>query len=68
MRLIALTGYGQPSDRARSRQAGFDEHLVKPVRIEQLLTALRRPAVPGDGHSAAATDGAAEDRRIVSTE
>jgi PAS domain S-box-containing protein len=30
-RLIALTGYGQPEDRERARQAGFHEHLVKPV-------------------------------------
>ena len=31
VRLIALTGYGQASDRKRSLEAGFDEHLVKPV-------------------------------------
>ena len=31
IRLVALSGYGQPQDRARSREAGFDEHLVKPV-------------------------------------
>ena len=31
--LIALTGYGQPEDRKKSRAAGFDEHLVKPVDI-----------------------------------
>jgi len=29
-RLIAITGYGQESDRQRSREAGFDEHLVRP--------------------------------------
>ena len=29
--LVALTGYGQPADRQRSREAGFDEHLLKPV-------------------------------------
>jgi two-component system CheB/CheR fusion protein len=29
--LVALTGYGQPSDRERTAQAGFDAHLVKPV-------------------------------------
>jgi two-component system CheB/CheR fusion protein len=37
MCLIALTGYGQASDRASAREAGFDEHLVKPVQGEQLL-------------------------------
>ena len=35
--LIALTGYGQAQDRVTSREAGFDEHLVKPVRAESLL-------------------------------
>jgi CheY-like chemotaxis protein len=40
MRLIAFTGYGSPEDIARSRAAGFDAHLVKPVEIEGLLAAL----------------------------
>ena len=40
MCLIALTGYGQASDRATARDAGFDEHLVKPVQGEQLLALL----------------------------
>jgi CheY-like chemotaxis protein len=30
-RLIALTGWGQPEDRARTREAGFDAHLTKPT-------------------------------------
>jgi PAS domain S-box-containing protein len=38
--LIAITGYGQPSDRIRSRDAGFVAHLVKPVEIENLLPLL----------------------------
>jgi len=38
--LIALTGYGQASDRMASREAGFDAHLVKPVHGEQLLTLI----------------------------
>jgi PAS domain S-box-containing protein len=37
---IALTGYGQSSDRASSRQAGFDRHFVKPVEAARLLAAL----------------------------
>jgi two-component system CheB/CheR fusion protein len=49
--LIALTGYGQPSDRAASKQAGFDAHLVKPVRAEELLGMLDKlqaaPTAPG---------------------
>ena len=47
MRLIAVTGYGQLSDRQRSQEAGFDEHVVKPVewrKLEELLTSLmKRP-------------------------
>jgi PAS domain S-box-containing protein len=35
--LVALTGYGQDEDRQRSREAGFDEHLVKPVDPRLLL-------------------------------
>ena len=34
--LVALTGYGQDSDRQRARDAGFDHYLVKPVSIEDL--------------------------------
>ena len=36
MRLIALTGYGQESDIALTREAGFDAHLVKPYDFEEL--------------------------------
>ena len=39
--LVALTGYGFPEDRERSRQAGFDHHLVKPVAREALDAILR---------------------------
>ncbi|HEX2542669.1 MAG TPA: response regulator [Caldimonas sp.] len=35
--LIALTGYGQPADRARAREAGFDHHLTKPADPDELL-------------------------------
>ena len=38
--LIALTGYGQSSDRDRALQSGFDEHMVKPVRVESLVALL----------------------------
>jgi signal transduction histidine kinase/ActR/RegA family two-component response regulator len=40
IRLIALTGYGQPEDRERAFDAGFDMHLVKPVDRDQLAAAL----------------------------
>jgi signal transduction histidine kinase/two-component SAPR family response regulator len=36
MKLVAITGYGQETDRQRSRDAGFDAHLVKPVDMDQL--------------------------------
>ncbi len=42
IRLIAVTGYGQPDDRKRTAAAGFDEHLVKPVSIANLTTTLER--------------------------
>jgi CheY-like chemotaxis protein len=44
LKLIALTGMGQPDDHARSRAAGFDEHLTKPVDPDELLTAIARVA------------------------
>jgi PAS domain S-box-containing protein len=40
--LIALTGYGQVKDRERSREAGFCDHLVKPVDIDRLTEILAR--------------------------
>jgi signal transduction histidine kinase len=40
--LIALTGWGNPEDRRRSSEAGFDGHLVKPVEFEQLTELLHR--------------------------
>jgi CheY-like chemotaxis protein len=42
--LIAVTGYGQESDRRRTREAGFEEHLVKPIDVEQLESWLHRRA------------------------
>src|SRR5450830_321506 len=39
--LIALTGYGQASDKLRSAQAGFDHHLVKPVDIDVVDELIR---------------------------
>jgi two-component system OmpR family response regulator len=42
--LVALTGYGQDRDRDLSRQAGFDQHLTKPVDHLALLRLLDSPA------------------------
>ena len=39
--LIAVSGYGQESDRRHSHEAGFDQHLVKPVDPGTLLELLR---------------------------
>jgi CheY-like chemotaxis protein len=39
-RIIALTGYGQPDDKARALQAGFDLHLVKPVGMDELISII----------------------------
>ncbi len=50
--LVALTGYGQDEDRRRSREAGFDHHLVKPVDFDVLLGLLA-----GDPAQKWGTDG-----------
>lgn len=39
-RFIAVTGYGQADDRRRSEQAGFHLHLVKPISVKQVQTAI----------------------------
>ena len=38
--LIAVTGWGQEEDRRRSKQAGLDHHLTKPIEFEYLQTLL----------------------------
>jgi PAS domain S-box-containing protein len=53
--LIALTGYGQESDRAASRAAGFHHHLIKPVDVGRLLGILER--LPGGRPGAALDEG-----------
>jgi CheY-like chemotaxis protein len=49
MFLVALTGWGQENDRSRSREAGFDDHLVKPVEFAEIrrLLAARAPIDAG---------------------
>jgi len=42
--LVALTGYGQPEDRARALAAGFDQHLTKPVSVSALRSAIEQAA------------------------
>jgi len=38
--MVAVTGYGRDSDRHRTREAGFDRHLVKPVAFDQLIEVM----------------------------
>jgi len=45
VRLVAVTGYGQAEDRIRTRDAGFDDHLIKPVdllSVEQTIAGIAR--------------------------
>jgi CheY-like chemotaxis protein len=41
--IIAMTGYGQEEDQRRSKEAGFNAHMVKPVDLETLQEFLSRP-------------------------
>jgi signal transduction histidine kinase len=45
VRMIAVSGYGQARDRERSREAGFDVHMVKPVQVETLYSEVERRSV-----------------------
>jgi CheY-like chemotaxis protein len=61
MVLIAVTGYGQPADRERSRAAGIDHHLLKPVNWD-VLRSLQSPSeavAGGDDGSPGGADACA---------
>jgi CheY-like chemotaxis protein len=45
MRLVAITGWGQPEDRSCAIKAGFDYHLTKPVSLEDLAEILNAKGV-----------------------
>jgi signal transduction histidine kinase/CheY-like chemotaxis protein len=49
IRLVALTGYGQPEDKQRAYDAGFDQHLVKPVDRDELERTVKQ-ASNRNGH------------------
>jgi signal transduction histidine kinase len=46
VKLVALTGWGQESDRLRSQEAGFDTHLVKPLDLDKLTALLAQLPEP----------------------
>ncbi|MGM9486329.1 response regulator [Ideonella sp. YS5] len=56
--LIALTGYGQATDRQRSHEAGFDEHLLKPVDPATLEAMIARGALGDRAAAGNAGEGA----------
>ena len=43
IKLVALTGWGHDQDKQRTREAGFDHHLVKPVAVKTLRDLLAQP-------------------------
>jgi CheY-like chemotaxis protein/two-component sensor histidine kinase len=65
MVLFALTGWGQPEDKARARLAGFDDHLTKPLDFSSMeeLIAKARSENPTPTASAAARTNQASTRR-----
>jgi CheY-like chemotaxis protein len=47
---IALSGYGMEEDIARCKEAGFDDHVTKPVNLQKLEQTIQRvAAAPRDG-------------------
>ncbi|HXO21354.1 MAG TPA: response regulator [Thermoanaerobaculia bacterium] len=46
VRLIAVTGFGRAEDRRRTREAGFDHHLLKPIDPSELRLLLEAPPLP----------------------
>jgi CheY-like chemotaxis protein len=52
--LVAITGYGQESDRQLALAAGFDHHLVKPVDFDKVIAILRVASESGVGIAARA--------------
>ena len=50
--IVAVSGWGQPQDRARALAAGFDAHLTKPPDPTRLQELLRQESRPGGGSAA----------------
>jgi signal transduction histidine kinase len=57
LRGIALSGYGMPEDRAKTKQAGFLAHLVKPINFDQLQSALQVFAPAADTNATSEASG-----------
>jgi signal transduction histidine kinase len=57
LRGIALSGYGMPEDRAKTQQAGFLAHLVKPINFDQLQSALQVFAPAADANATSEVSG-----------
>jgi CheY-like chemotaxis protein len=53
--LVAVTGYGQASDRQRAKEAGFQHHLVKPINLDELEGVLAKRAAAAAGDAATAS-------------
>jgi PAS domain S-box-containing protein len=47
-RLVAVSGYAQPEDRRRAKEAGFDAHVSKPASLDELLRAMRGGSAAGE--------------------
>jgi CheY-like chemotaxis protein len=61
--IAAVTGYGQPDDRRRAREAGFQHHFIKPVDLQMLQDVLAQtcrlassPELPAEETQATASD------------
>ncbi len=67
VRLVALTGYGQSSDRQPTAQAGFDIHVVKPVQPAELLRTLAQLRASGEPGSDPAAGSVPRDARRSET-
>jgi CheY-like chemotaxis protein len=47
--IVALTGWGSDEDRQRSKESGFDRHLVKPITRDDLIAVITDPGVGANG-------------------
>jgi DNA-binding response OmpR family regulator len=56
---VALSGFGMESDIERSMEAGFEEHLIKPVNLERLSEILRQVFPPAEVEAEVETAGKA---------